>query len=196
MRKGWELHKKADEFRSRAASIQNNDAIYSDNPQAVELLDDKLQELLAEQTEVKRINAALRKGADFFTLEMSEEHRLELLSVNKHQGYYQPLKKGFPPYMLTSLSTKIRTAKKRSTQVEKKQAMFDEDLEFGGIKVEGRPSENRLRVIFPARVTPEMYKLLRSHGYRSTKVVGTFSAFYNNNALWFIKQYIKKEITA
>jgi hypothetical protein len=39
-RKGYELHQKATELASRAESIQRNNAIFSDDPEAVEKLSD------------------------------------------------------------------------------------------------------------------------------------------------------------
>lgn len=191
-RKGYELAKKAEELRSRAASVEANNAIYTEDPQAVEKLESKLETLLKEQAEIKRINAALRKGADFATLEMSDEHRRKLLSVAKFQAYYNPLKKGFPPYILTSINAKIKTAKQRAEVVEKKQAMRDEDFTVNGIRVEGRPSENRLRVYYPGRVDAETFRLLRQHGFRvlRSEGEGAFSAYYNNNAVYFVKTHI------
>lgn len=192
-RKGFELMKRAEELRSRAEGMSNNDAIYSDNPQAVDLLSEKVAELEAEQKEMKRINAALRKGADFDTLEMSDAHRQELLTIDRVQNYYQPKKRGFPPYMLTSVNTKLKTAKKRAELVEKKQSIPDKDEEVNGVKIEWRASENRIRLFFPARVDPEMFKKLRQHGFRvlRSEGEGAFSAYYNNNAGYFIKTYIK-----
>lgn len=192
-RKGFDLAKQAEEYRSRAASIEANEAIYKDNPDAVELLSDKAATLKAEQAEMKRINAALRKGADFTTLEMSEEHRKELLTIDRVQGYYQPLKKGFPPYMLTSINNKIKTAEKRAEQVEKQQATPDKDEEIDGIRVEWRASENRIRVFYPSRVDFETYRELKRHGYRNLKSEGegAFSAYYNYNAAQFVKKFVR-----
>lgn len=194
MRRGYELAKKAEEYRSRASSIENNDAIYSDNPQAVDLLTDKVTELKAEQAEMKRINAALRKGADFDTLEMSEAHRAELLLIARVQAYYQPLKKGFPPYQLTSINTRIKTAEKRAALVEKKQSIPDKDEEVNGVKIEWRASENRIRVDFGKRVSLDVYKQLKAHGYRAMQAEGVFSAYYNYNAGKFVNE-LRKEVT-
>ena len=191
MRKGFELAQKAEEYRSRAASIEKNNTIYSDNPQAVDLLSDKVKELEAEQSEMKRINAALRKGADFDTLPMSDNHRKELLDVDKYQGYYQPRTKGFPPYMLTSVNTRLKTAKQRAEIVGKKQATPDKDEEINGVKIEWRASENRIRLDYGRRVSLETYNLLKQHGFRAMKEEGVFSAYYNNNAGYFIKTQIK-----
>lgn len=192
-RRGFELAKKAEEYRSRAASIEANTAIYSDDPEATEKLTDKVSELEAEQREMKRINAALRKGADFETLEMSEKHRKELLDVDKYQNYYQPRTKGFPPYMLTSINSKIKAAKKRAEVIEKKQATPDKDEEYNGIRVEWRASENRIRVFYPGRVDAETFKMLRRHGFRvlRSEGEGAFSAYYNSNAAYFVKIYVR-----
>lgn len=187
-RKGYELHQRAEELRSRAEAAQNNNAIYTDNPEAINLLADKVAILEAEQAEIKRINTALRKGADFNTLEMSERHRADLLTTARVQAYYQPLTRGFPPYALSNLSAQIRAAKKRAAQVEKQQATPDKDETIREIKVEWRPSENRIRVIFPARVDLATFKKLRSHGYKAMKEAGYFSAYYNNNAAYFVKE--------
>lgn len=192
MRKGFELAKQAEEYRSRAASIESNSAIYSDNPQAVDLLTQKVNELKEEQAEMKRINAALRKGADFDTLEMSESMRADLLSIDRHQSYYQPRTKGFPPYMLTSVNTRLKTAEKRAALVEKKQAIPDKDEEINGIKIEWRAGENRIRINFGKRVSLDTYKSLKSHGYRATKEEGVFSAYYNYHAGEFVTN-LRKE---
>ena len=194
-RRGFELAKQAEEYRSRAASVEANAAIYSDDPEAVDRLGDKVTELEAEQAEMKRINAALRKGADLDTLEMSEAHRAELLSVERHQGYYNPRQRGFPPYMLTSINARIKTAKKRAEIVERKQATPDKDEEVNGVKIEWRASENRIRLYYPGRVPRETFDLLRRHGFRALHSVGegAFSAYYNSNAGYFIKIYVKKE---
>lgn len=194
MRKGYELAKQAEEYRSRAASIEANTAIYSDNPDAVNLLSSKVDELKAEQAEMKRINAALRKGADFETLEMSEAHRAELVLIDRVQGYYQPKTKGFPPYMLTNVNTKIKAAEKRAALVEKKQSIPDKDEEINGVKIEWRASENRIRIDFGKRVPLETYNQLKRHGYRAMKEEGIFSAFYNYHAGEFIAN-MRKEAT-
>lgn len=193
-RKGYELMKRAEELKSRAEGIANNDNIYSDDPQAVEKLDDKTTELKAEQADMKRINTALRKGADFDSLEMSPEHRKKLLEIEKYQAYYQPRKKGFPPYMMTSINAKIKTAEKRAAVIEKKQSIPDKDEEVNGIKIEWRASENRIRIFFPVRVDSETFALLKKHGYRvlRSEGEGAFSAYYNWNAGDFVNTHIRK----
>jgi hypothetical protein len=48
---------------------------------------------------------------------------------------------------------------------------------------------------FPGRVSSEMFKALRQHGFRVLRLMGegAFSAYYNNNALYFVKTQIMKK---
>lgn len=187
-RRGFELAQKADELKSRAESIANNDAIYSDDPSAIEQLKAKLTNLEAERDEMKRINKELKRGIPFEKVEMTLTHRAELLSLNRTQAYYKPLEKGFPPYAMTNIGATIRTAKARLALVEKKQSIPDKDETIGDVKVEWRASENRIRIIYPGRVDPDTFKTLRQYGYKAMKEPGAFSAFYNYRAGEFVNR--------
>jgi len=191
-RKGYELHQRAEELKSRAEAMQNNNAIYTDNPQAVDLLSDKVKILEAEQAEMKRINAALRKGADFETLEMSERHRADLLTIARVQAYYQPLTKGFPPYALSNLSAQIRTAKKRAEQVEKQQTTERTEKTINGVQIVHNPEDNRVQMFFKGKPAEEIRALLKSHGFRWTPSQGCWQAYYNNPAKWNADEIAEK----
>lgn len=184
-RKGFELMEKAQYYEQRAAAVENNTAIMTDDPEATDKLAEKIAELKAQQVEMKRINAALRKGADFDSLPMSEENRNELLVIDRVQHYYNPRQRGFPPYALTNLSAKIRQAEKRHEQVKKQQAQQDtERTTADGARIEYTPTENRIRIYFGKRVPRETFETLRRHGYRVLRSAGegAFSAYYNRTA--------------
>ena len=192
-RKGYELHKKAEEYASRAASVGSNDAIYSDDPEAVEKIGDKLSQLLALQARYKAINAAHVK---FLKDPASLDKSALSLSDKKLVRDYVPdwNKHPIAGYQLTNLSANIRRLKERSKIVERKQAAEDTEEEIGGIKFEYVPTENRIRITFAGRVSPERFKELRQHGYRLAKSFSdfTFSAYHNNNAKWLAEK-IKEE---
>lgn len=195
-RRGFELMQKADELKSRAASMEANDAIYSDDPEAVDKLESKLESLLELQARYKAINSAHAKYIkNPASLEKSDLSEADKKLIKEWQPAYAFEKHPIQPYQLTNLSARIRAAKQRAEQVEKKQAMKDEDFEVNGIRIEGRPSENRIRVYYPARVDAETFALLRRYGFRALRSEGdgAFSAYYNNNAVYFIKTYIRKQ---
>jgi hypothetical protein len=195
-RKGFELYEKSKELQLRAAGMAANDAIYSDDPEAVEKLDSKLESLLALQARYKAINAAHAKyQKNPASLDKSDLSEADKKLIRDWHPHYAFEKHPIQPFTLSNLSARIRTAKQRAEQVEKKQAMHDEDFTVDGVRVEGRPSENRIRVYYPARVDPETFRLLRQHGFRALRSEGegAFSAYYNNNAAFFVKTYIRGE---
>lgn len=187
-RKGFELAKKAEELRSRAASIANNDAIFSDDPDATEKLAEKIERLEKRQELMKAANKLVRKNdrAGLAALGFSET-RITRLFTPDFCGRI-----GFADFEITNNGANIRRCKERLAQVERKQSMQDQDIEKDGIRIEGRPSENRLRIYYPGRVDIETYKQLKAHGFRvlRSEGEGAFSAYYNNNAVYFVKTYI------
>jgi hypothetical protein len=60
--KAKEHHDKADYFRRRAAAVDSNRAIFSDDPDASEKLIDKLERLKKRQGLMKRANQLIRKA--------------------------------------------------------------------------------------------------------------------------------------
>jgi len=194
-RKGYELAKQAEEYRSRAASVEANTSIFSDDPEAVEKLDNKLETLLALQARYKAINSAhakfLKDPSGLDKCGLSEDDKIIIRNYQPENSWVaHPI----PPYRLTNLSARIRSAKQRVEIVEKKQSTPDKDEEINGVKIEWRAGENRIRLYYPGRVPADTFKLLRQHGYRALHSVGegAFSAYYNNNAAYFIRHYIKE----
>lgn len=189
MRKGYELAQKAEHYRARAAAAESCNAIFSDDPDAVTKIGDKVTQLEKRQELMKAANKLVRKNDREGLLNMGfSETQIEKL-FNPRWG-----SPGFPSYELTNNGANIRRLKERAQQVERKQAMKDEDLEINGIRIEGRPSENRIRLYYGKRVDIETYKLLKQHGFRvlRSEGEGAFSSYYNSNALYFIKTHIKQ----
>lgn len=196
MRRGFELAQKAEIYRSRAASVEANNAIYSDDPEAVEKLENKLESLLALQARYKAINAAHAKyKKNPASLESCNLSEADKKLVREWTPAYPFEKRPIQPYQLSNLSARIRTATQRAKVVEQKQAMTDEDFEVDGVKVEGRPSENRIRIRYPGRVDADTFRLLRQHGFRvlRSEGEGVFSAYYNNNARYFVRIHVMKK---
>lgn len=196
-RKGYELHQRAAELKSRAQSVQDNDAIFSDDPSATEKLSDRITKLEELQAQYKAANAAYKKylknPATLDACDLPESTKNLIRNFKPDWSGDQPV----PSYRLTNNNANIRRLKERAQVVERKQAAEDKSEEIEGVKVEYSPSENRIRIYYPGRVPLETYKALKQHGFRvlRSEGEGAFSAYYNNNALYFVKVYIKKEST-
>lgn len=185
-RRGFELAQKADELKSRAASVASNDAIYSDDPSAPDQLRAKLTELEAKQERMKATNKAIKKGDRAALVALG--HASSLIDQWLSPEPMPWPGKGYAGFELTNNNAKIKATKDRLALVEKKQSIPDKDETIGDIKVEWRASENRIRILYPARVDRDTFAKLRQYGYRAMKEDGVFSAYYNYRAGQFINE--------
>jgi hypothetical protein len=192
-RRGYELHKKAAELDSRAESIKRNQAIFSDDPEASEKIADKIARLEARQQLMKDTNAAIKKQdrARLAELGYTEKAAERLLTEKDCFGGL-----GFARFELSNNGANIRRLKERAAIIEKKQATADSEHTMqDGTRIQYAPSENRIRIWFTARVPADVYKSLRQHGFRVSPSLGdfAFSAYYNNNARYFVRNLMQNE---
>ncbi len=111
MDKVVENQKMAVHHEQVAAGIQYqlDHTIFSDDPDAVERLDEKIRDLETKRDRMKIINASIKSGYGLTDrLQLTDREKAELLSLASCTG-----KPGYPSFMLTNIGAKIRTAKKR-----------------------------------------------------------------------------------
>lgn len=109
MGRGVENERKAEEFRRRAANIEAaaDHAIYSDDPDAIERLAEKIEKNEAKRAKVKEANAAFRKANKEELKGMTAWQRSEAAP--------------YPAYVLTNLSGLINKDKKRLEHLKRKE---------------------------------------------------------------------------
>jgi len=149
MRRGIENENKAAEMRSKAANIDAaaDAAIYSDDPDAIEALTAKLERLEAERERCKVINKAIRKHGLALLMEeakngepihllpaLTAREAADLLSVVRHQPYYNAESKGFPPYHTANLGGNITRARQRLAGLKRDQENRDQWPEDTGTR--------------------------------------------------------------
>ena len=190
-RKGYDLYKYAQELKERAGS--QSTAIFSDDPSAVDQLTAKIAKLEADQELWKKVNkvyaAYMKNPASLETADISATFKTIIKDFKPEWTKDTPI----PSYRLKNNNANIRRLKERAQQVAKKQSLEDKQEQIGDVKIEYTPSENRIRIFYPGRVPLETFKALRQAGFRSLRTLGegAFSAYYNNQALWFIKSNLK-----
>jgi len=112
--KSYEHSKMADHHREKAENLkrQLNNTIFSDDKDAIEKLQLKLNKLERGRDRMKQVNKALKKNENI-NLADSEKKMLE--SNQKVWGDYK-----FMPYELTNLGARIRSIKKRIEKLKSK----------------------------------------------------------------------------
>lgn len=119
MTKGVEHTRKAESMRAKAANIDAAAAraIYSDDPDAIDRLREKLERLEAERARIKAYNATCRKGAADLTLLDAKQQR-DLANTARVAAYSIGKGGQFPKYHLTNMSGVIKTTRDRLTKLE------------------------------------------------------------------------------
>jgi hypothetical protein len=115
-RAAWEHSKMAGSMRSRADGIESqlDTSIYSDDPDAIERLREKVERLEAERDRVKRFNATARKGSPDYSI-LDEAQKRDLLS-SVQIGFDR--NGAFPAYVTSNLSGNIKRARDRLQGLE------------------------------------------------------------------------------
>lgn len=154
---------KADYYADKAAAAENNKAISSDDPQAIEKLKAKVARLEAERDKVKALNKAARKNGTEVA----------------------------PWYTLPYLGRDIKAAQERIKKLEALDARpAADDIVFDGGKIVENVEQNRIQIIFDGRPDDERIKKLKSWGFRWSPSEKAWQRLRNGNAMYAAKQAI------
>lgn len=111
---------KADRMREKANNIERaaKQAIYSDDPDALDRLREKLSKLEAQRESIKAANAEWLKA--------------NKASLKGMTAYQRDRARPYPGYVLTNLGGTITTTRKRIEQVERETAIRESGQRVGG----------------------------------------------------------------
>lgn len=157
-----EAEKKARYWRGRAITAETSDAISSDDPNAVERLTEKAEEIEREVERMKAVNKLLRKrdAAGLAALGMPEATIARML--NPEAGD-EP---GFPPFMLANRRANIRRIRERIATLQASAGRESTEAEIDGVRIVENADENRVQLFFPGKPSDDARTLLKSRGFR------------------------------
>jgi len=174
MRKSMKADEKASYYAARAEAAANNTAISSDDPEAVDKLQAKLEGLQAGQAMMKAINAYYRKHK---TLDNCPELTSELRQGIEHswsKGWYVGIP--FPLYALSNNNAEINRIKKRLEALRKVDEMEHTEIEFDGGIIVTNEAINRVQIIFDNKPNEAVRRELKSWGFRWSPREGAWQA--------------------
>ncbi|MEO5348894.1 MAG: DUF3560 domain-containing protein [Magnetococcus sp. YQC-3] len=169
MRASIEHDKKADYYESKAASIENNRSIMSDDPNAIDKLKEKLAKLETKQENNKTVNALVRKSKGnletLITLFRAhfpdwKDHEKAAKAVLTPDCFGNL---GIPSFTLSNNSAEIRRLKKRIEQQEKIETHSQSFEPIEGSKGRIELEENYFLVYFNEKPSEEIRKILKSY---------------------------------
>lgn len=195
MRKGVEASQKASYYANKAASVGTG-GISSDDPEAIKLLQEKLNKLEKEKDYMKKINKAFKKGTlkeEGFTEE--QIHELE----DKIKKAYSWEKQPFPGYLFTNIGATIRATKKRITDLQVLRNNDSTDIEHKNFSFTENKDENRYIFKFPGKPDEETRTIIKRHGFKWSRYAMAWVRKVTLNARFskdnLIKELSEREIT-
>jgi Domain of unknown function (DUF3560) len=165
MSKGCESAAMAEHHESKANGIERQleRTIFSDDPDAIESLEEKVAKLEAQRDEWKALNAYWRKHKTmrgFAGLSDEAAARLDADIPSRYSWEQQPI----PKYRISNIGNQIRTAKERIEFVKQRQARSQAaEQSENGVVIEG---EEWIRVTFAEKPDREILDALRAAGFQ------------------------------
>ena len=165
----------------RAEAAERNTAVSSDDPRALEKLRAKVEGMEKARDAMKEANKLCRgkdraaAEAKLVELGVSEEDRKEMLDGRL---------KGFPAYMLSSLTANIARIRKRMEAMERQaRAPLPEGWEFDGGRVVIRPDLNRVQIVLDGKPDEETWRKLKGRGFRWARSERAWQRMLNPHAV-------------
>ncbi|TXJ24915.1 MAG: DUF3560 domain-containing protein [Chitinophagaceae bacterium] len=169
--KSFEAQDKAAYYENKAETIENNNAIFSDDPQAIEKLQAKLTSLQDAQAFMKAANKCIKKQdkTAFLQLPFATEKLWEQLNTPDYVN-----RTGFAGYSLQNNNANIARVKKRLAFLEKQAEKITRDIQINGVRLVENTEANRVQLFFPGIPAEETRKKLKQNGFRWCKSEGAW----------------------
>ena len=182
------------EIPEKIRAIGNNTAIYSDEDDAIEQLEDKAARYRDFLENMKKRNAHYRKHGTMKGYEGISDERAEELDKEIASSFY---KVPFPSYELTSARQKIKAAEDRAEQLKKLKAKAEQPAEnnyphVDGVEVIENAEAMRIQLIFDGKPDDDTRALLKANGFRWSPSFGAWQRQLTDNGKYAAKCVLEK----
>jgi|31_taG_2_1085359.scaffolds.fasta_scaffold04572_6 hypothetical protein len=194
MRSSVNADKAAKYHEEKAKHIENDNAIYSDDPEAIKKLKHKIDSLVSFQESMKAVNKIVKSK------KKTEEEKIEELGkmgISKSNAIVEFLKPdfmgrtGFPGYALSNNNANIKRCKDRLARLEQLEKMETKKVEINGVEVVENVEANRIQLIFPGKPEAEIRTLLKRNGFRWSPRFGAWQRHLNNAGRYAAETVLK-----
>ncbi len=163
--------------------------ISADDPQAVQKLEKKLENLEKSQETMKAVNAYYRKHKTLDGCPHLPPEELEKLKADMASSWHLE-DKPFATWALSNNSAEIRRVKDRIKSLSQQKEISFVGWEFDGGKVEANTEANRLQIFFEDKPDEATREALKSNGFRWSPKAGAWQRQLTSNA-YYAADYVK-----
>lgn len=170
--------------------LHGKEVILSDNAKAVDLLQDKLDTLIALQEKMRAANKALR-------LKDTKAGNDELMGMGYSELEIKNLRTpdfcgrvGYPDYALSNNNANIHRIEARIEELKKIKAAGTSETSTEFFRVVRNTENMRLQLFFSGKPEPEVRNTLKSNGFLWAPSQGCWQRQLNNNAEYALNRVI------
>lgn len=180
--------------QSIRGKIQNllyaKEVIRSDDENAIEALEDKVQALTALQEKMKAVNKYFRKHKTLDGCDLLDESQIENLraSMECYTWERQP----YPSFELQNNLANIKRCQERLDGLRRIKDKGTSEQDYGFCKVVENAEEMRIQILFDGKPDEAIRKILKGHGFRWAPSQGAWQRQLNNNGKYAAKTVIEK----
>lgn len=186
--KSFEAQDKAKHYEQKAAAIESNSAIFSDDPQAIQKLEQKLADLKGNQEFMKAANKCIKKQdkEGFLKLPFATEKIWVELNNPSFRG-----RVGFPSYALQNNNAEISRVKKRIEFLKQQASQETNEVTINGVRLVKNAEANRVQLFFDSIPTEEVRKKLKTNGFRWCRSEGAWQRHLTPSAIYWAEEILK-----
>jgi hypothetical protein len=160
--------------------------IASGAPDAPDVLQAKLSKLQAHHAQMLLVNTTIRRHARAG----NEAQRAALNAAGIPDAVARVVlmpdymgRVGFPDYAVRNSGAEIRRLEQRLQAVTQAKAQPDTATDGTLARLEDSPADNRVRLYYPGKPTPDVRRQLKASGFRWAPTLGCWQAYRNAGSL-------------
>lgn len=184
-------------YYNKIVKHAENEAYYEANPHkrpvksndsdAIERLQSKLDAYTKAQEKMKAANKILRKkplDMEALTNLMGEKVANEIIKPDCFGGI------GFASFELSNNRAEIKRLEGRIKELNNRKEQGDKEIEVNGIKILQNSGDMRLQIFFEGKPDDETRKILKSNAFKWAPSKGAWQRQLTNNAIYSFKHYV------
>ncbi len=170
------------EAERRADACESNTAIYADDENAVEKLQEKIDKSESFQARMRKMNAAhakFKKNPDGKWREGMTDAEQEVIRQYVPAYSWEP--HPFPPYRLSNNNANIVRMKKRLEQLSKRQEATERpERRIGDVRLVDNMDFHKVELHFPGKPDAKVIASLKGWGFRWIRTAGCWARSIDN----------------
>ena len=169
--------------------LNGKEIIFSDDENAIEKLEKKLEDLEALQMHMKTVNAYYRKHKTVEGCPACTPEEIERLKASMKSDFHFE-DKPFASYALTNNNANINRIKKRLKALQDEKNTAATDLENDYFRATENKEEMRIQIFFDGKPEPEVREILKRNGFRWAPSKGVWQRHLNDSGRYALGRLV------